>query len=78
MEKQDYVKSLMEYPSVQEMVDCERADAKEEGIQIGIQMGIEQERFNLILNMLAEGLDPAMVAKIAGLTENEVVALAQQ
>ena len=28
MEKQDYVKSLMEYPSVQEMVDCERADAK--------------------------------------------------
>ncbi len=42
MEKQDYVKSLMEYPSVHEMVECERAEAKEEGIQIGIQMGIEQ------------------------------------
>ena len=42
MEKQDYVKSLMEYPSVQEMVECERDEAKEEGIQIGIGLGIEQ------------------------------------
>jgi predicted transposase/invertase (TIGR01784 family) len=42
MEKQDYVKSLMDYPSVHEMVECERKEAKEEGIQIGIQMGIEQ------------------------------------
>ena len=88
MEKQDYVKSLMDYPSVQEMVECERAEAKEEGIQIGIQMGLEQgreqgleqgleqgreeEKRLLVLNMLAEGLDPSVVAKIARLTEEEV------
>ena len=85
MEKQDYVKSLMDYPSVHEMVECERAEAKEEGIQIGIQMGIEQgieqgirqgiqqgeisTKRLLARNMLAEGLDPAIVAKISGLTE---------
>ena len=90
MEKQDYVKSLMEYPSVHEMVECERAEAKEEGIQIGIQMGIEQgieqgrgqgreeEKRLLVRNMLAEGLDPAMVAKIAELTEGEVLAMREE
>ena len=85
MEKQDYVKSLMEYPSVQEMVDCERADAKEEGIQLGIQMGIqqgiEQGReegiHQLVLNMLAEGLNPVLIAKIAGLSEEEVLSIAR-
>jgi len=90
MEKQDYVKSLMEYPSVHEMVECERAEAKEEGIQIGIQMGIEQgikqgieqgreEKTRLLVrNMLAEGLDPAMVAKIADLTEEEILAMRKE
>ena len=42
MEKQDYVKSLMEHDDVREMVECERDEAKEEGIQIGIGLGIEQ------------------------------------
>ncbi|MBP5496116.1 MAG: hypothetical protein J6X98_02995, partial [Bacteroidales bacterium] len=82
MEKQDYVKSLMDYPSVHEMVECERAEAKEEGIQIGIQMGIEQGEIStkrlLARNMLAEGLAPALVVEISGLTEDEVAALAQQ
>ena len=96
MEKQDYVKSLMDYPSVHEMVECERAEAKEEGIQIGVQMGLEQgleqgrdegrkqglaegreaEKRLLVINMLAEGLDPAVVAKIVKLTEEEVQAMA--
>ena len=86
MEKQDYVKSLMDYPSVHEMVECERKEAKEEGIQIGIQMGIEQgiqqgreERtLQLARNMLAEDLDSAMVAKISGLTETDVLALMKE
>ena len=90
MEKQDYVKSLMDYPSVHEMVECERAEAKEEGIQIGIQMGIQQgieqgieqgeisTKRLLARNMLAEGLAPALVVEISGLTEDEVTALAQQ
>jgi predicted transposase/invertase (TIGR01784 family) len=102
MEKQDYVKSLMDYPSVHEMVECERAEAKEEGIQIGIQMGIEQgiqqgiqqgieqgieqgmeqgelsTKRLLARNMLSKGLEPNLVAEISGLTEDEVMALAQQ
>ena len=90
MEKQDYVKSLMDYPSVHEMVECERKEAKEEGIQIGIQMGMEQgiqqgleqgravEKRLLARNMLAKGLVPDLVAEISGLTEAEVLSLVNE
>ncbi len=88
MEKQDYVKSLMEYPSVQEMVECERDEAKEEGIQIGIGLGIEQGikrglqqglqqglaqgRSELIHRMLENGLAPERVADITGIGLDEI------
>jgi predicted transposase/invertase (TIGR01784 family) len=86
MEKQDYVKSLMDYPSVHEMVECERAEAKEEGIQLGIQMGIQQgieqgeisTKRLLACNMLAKGLDPSLISEISGLSEEEVLALVQR
>ena len=71
MEKQDYVKSLMEYPSVHEMVECERKEAKEEGIQIGLEQG----RIELIRRLLAEGLDVSVLAKAIGLTESEILAM---
>jgi predicted transposase/invertase (TIGR01784 family) len=45
-------------------------------------MGIEQGEINtkrlLARNMLAEGLASDVVARISGLTEEEVMALAQQ
>ena len=88
MEKQDYVKSLMEYPSVQEMVECERDEAKEEGIQIGIGLGIEQgikqgieqgivqgrvERDRqIILSLLENGFDVATIKKVTGVSEAEI------
>ena len=71
MEKQDYVKSLMEYPSVHDMVECERKEAKEEGIQIGLEQG----RIELIRKLLAEGLDISVLAKAIGLTESEILAM---
>jgi len=95
MEKQGYVKSLMEHADVQEMVECEREDARQEGfnegVEVGMAKGIEQgvlrgrkegreegreERTRqLALNMLAERLDPTIVAKITGMTEDEVLML---
>lgn len=85
MEKQDYVKSLMEYPSVREMVECERDDAKEEGIQIGIglgmqqgmQQGLVQGRRELLSRMLESGLDPAQVADLTGVGLDEIRSLCE-
>ena len=52
----------------------------QQGIQQGMQQGMQQGEANakrlLARNMLAEGLDSAIVAKITGLTEEEVLALA--
>ena len=75
MEKQDYVKSLMEYPSVHEMVECERKEAEQAGYERGIQEGIEQGRLELIRKLLADGLDVSVLAKACGLSESEIRAM---
>ena len=76
MEKQDYVKSLMEYPSMQEMIECERAEGIQIGIEQGIKQGIEQgreeEKRQIVRNMLAKGFDPDLVAEIVGLPAEAV------
>jgi len=61
--------------------DGEKAGV-EKGLQQGLQQGLEEgravERRQLALNMLAEGLDPAIVAKISGLTEEELQNLTRE
>jgi predicted transposase/invertase (TIGR01784 family) len=61
--------------------DGEKAGV-EKGLQRGLQQGLEEgravERRQLALNMLAEGLDPAIVAKISGLTEEELQNLTRE
>ena len=44
----------------------------------GREEGREEKTRLLVRNMLAEGLDPAMVAKIADLTEGEVLAMREE
>ena len=83
MEQEEYKKSVLEYEDVQEAVRYARELGIEEGFGRGIEQGIEQgmrqgeanTKCQLARNMLAEGLDPAMVAKIAGLTEAEILEL---
>ena len=50
---------------------------REEGLEQGRKEGREVEKRLLARNMLAEGLEPATVAKISGLTEGEILALMQ-
>ena len=70
MEQEEYKKSVLEYEDVQEAVRY----AHEQGLE----EGHEERTFQLALNMLAEGLDPAKVAKISELTEAEVLALVNE
>ena len=79
MEKEEYKTSVLEYDDVRESMMCEREVGREEGREEGRMEGREEGREEktrlLVRNMLAEGLDPAMVAKIADLTEGEVLAM---
>jgi predicted transposase/invertase (TIGR01784 family) len=86
MEKKEYKKSVLEYADVQDAIRCAQQKSlkagieqgREEGREEGIEQGREVERRLLAVNMLAEGIAPAMVARISGLTEDEVLALSQE
>ena len=74
MEKEEYKKSVMEYEDVQEAVRYARG----QGLEQGLEQGRAVEKRQLALNMLAEGLDPATVARISGLTEEELLNLTRE
>ena len=82
MEKKEYKKSVLEYADVQDAIRCAKENSLKEGIEKGREQGIQQGEDNtkrlLALNMLAKGLDPALIAEISGLTEEEVLALVQK
>ena len=73
----------MEHDDVREMVECERDEAKEEGIQIGIGLGIEQgivqgriERDRqIVLGLLENGFDISTIEKVTGVSEAEILAM---
>ena len=71
MEKKEYKKSLMDYYDVRDAVNVAREDGRVEGRE----EGREERTRQLARNMLAEGLAPNVVARISGLTEDEVMAL---
>ena len=75
MEKQDYVKSLMDYPSVHEMVECERKEAEQAGYERGKQEGLEQGRIEILRKLLSDGLDAAVLAEASGLAESDILAM---
>ena len=82
MEKKEYKKSVLEYADVQDAIRCARQNSLEEGIEQGREEGREEGETNtrrlLARNMLAKGLAPSLIAEISGLTEEEVLALAQE
>ena len=51
---------------------------REEGREEGMQQGEAHARRLLARNMLAEGMSPATIARISGLSEAEVMALANE
>ena len=87
MEKQDYVKSLMDHVDVQELVECEREFAEQAGYERGMQDGMmqgmekgmekgrEAALHQTAKNLLVLGLSPADVAKATGLSENDIAQL---
>ena len=88
MEKQEYEKSVLEYDDVKDAMEYHhilgreegRAEGKEEGfsegfdkgLETGIDKGREEEKNLMIANMLENGIPIATIAKIAGMTEEEV------
>ena len=80
MEKEEYKKSVLEYEDVQKAVQYARELGHEEGCEEGRELGREEglkqghadEKRLFVRNMLAEGFDPMVIAKITGMTEEDI------
>ena len=82
MEKKEYKKSVLEYADVQDAIRCAQQKSMraglEQGREEGREEGLVEARRLLAKNMLAKGLAISLIAEISGLTEEEVLALAQE
>ncbi|MBR4919653.1 MAG: Rpn family recombination-promoting nuclease/putative transposase [Bacteroidales bacterium] len=77
MERKEYKKSVLEYKDVQGAIICAREDGVEEGFGKGMEKGLNEGKRQLVRNMLAKGLDPALIAEISGLTHEEIIRMQQ-
>jgi predicted transposase/invertase (TIGR01784 family) len=77
MDKQKYVRNVLEFDDVREMLECEREMAEqsgyERGMQQGMQKGREEALFQIAKNFLELGIPLADVAKATGLSEEEII-----
>ena len=84
MEKQEYEKSVLEYEDVKDAMEYHhrlgKEEGREEGFNEGFDKGIGEGREEaekettrkMIVSMLENGIPIATIAKIAGMTEEEV------
>ena len=77
MDKQKYVRNVLEFDDVREMLECEREMAEqsgyERGMQQGMQKGREEALFQIAKNFLELGIPLADVAKATGVSEEEII-----
>jgi len=48
---------------------------REDGLKQGLRQGRDEERVSVVMNMLGEGLDIALISKVTGLSHAEIEAL---
>ncbi len=78
-ERQSYENSLKYYRDMENSLDLKYAkglqEGKEEGLKEGKEEGLKEGLLLTARNMKSEGFSPAQIAKVTGLTENEIEAL---
>ncbi|MBQ9184343.1 MAG: hypothetical protein IJ151_00540, partial [Bacteroidales bacterium] len=52
-----------------------KAEGRQEGEAIGLEKGRQEAAEEIAKNLLANGLDPAVIAKATGLTEEQIKVL---
>ena len=72
MERKEYKKSVLEYKDVQGAIICAREDGIEEGLEKGRMEGLDEGKRQLVRNMLAEGIAIETIARISGLSCEEI------
>jgi predicted transposase/invertase (TIGR01784 family) len=54
-----------------------RQEGRQEGLQEGLETGQQQKAQEIARTMLAQGMEPSLVAQVTGLSPDQIAALAQ-
>ncbi|MBR1991283.1 MAG: hypothetical protein IJ986_03300, partial [Bacteroidales bacterium] len=84
MDKRNYVRNVLEFEDVKEMMECEREFAEQAGYERGVQEGMlqgiekgmekgrEEALLQTAMNLLSLGISVVDVAKATGLSEEQI------
>lgn len=79
LERQAYEDSLKYYRDMKNVIDTAAMEAREEGKQEGMELGKQEgeqaKALEIARNMLANGLEVALIAQLTGLTQDAIKAL---
>ena len=72
MDKRNYVRNVLEFEDVKEMMECEREFAEQAGYERGREEGREEALLQTAKNLLSLGISVVDVAKATGLSEEQI------
>ena len=71
-EMREYETSKMAYRDIKNSVDTAKREGLAEGIEIGMEKGMNQRSLEIAKKMLTKGMDEASVMDMTGLTAEEI------
>ena len=71
-EMREYETSKMAYRDIKNTVDTAKREGLAEGIEIGMEKGMNQRSLEIAKKMLTKGMDEASVMDMTGLTAEEI------
>ena len=71
-EMREYETSKMAYRDIKNSVDTAKREGIAEGMEIGLEKGMNQKALDIARNMLADGVDLNLIMKYSGLTQEQI------
>ena len=71
-EMREYETSKMAYRDIKNSIDTAKREGLAEGIEIGMEKGMNQRSLEIAKKMLTKGMDEASVMDMTGLTAEEI------
>ena len=64
--------SKMAYRDIKNSVDTAKREGIAEGMEKGLELGMNQKALDIARNMLADGVDINLIMKYSGLTQEQI------
>jgi len=71
-EMREYETSKMAYRDIKNSVDTAKRQGIAEGMEKGMELGMNQKALDIARNMLADGVDINLISKYSGLTQEQI------